>query len=112
MSVFVTANGKNFEVTVKEVKASEILTGEGQGSATPRPASSSRRNNGSNPTEASGSEPNESGPGSEPNESGSGSENGSPESNQNGRPIGGRRRNKRKGTRRNKRKGTRRNKRN
>ena len=100
-SLIVKANGQNFEVTVKPVKASEIVTGEGQGSAASRPAKTGRPNNVRNNSSvyASGSEANESGTG-----------------NVQVLAKGGKRkrnkRNKRKGTRRNKRKGTRRNKRN
>jgi hypothetical protein len=76
-SVFVKAGDQYFKVNVtKSTKNAanaanaanatllgETATGEGQGSAAPRPASNVRRNNGSNPTEASGSEANQSGPG-------------------------------------------------
>jgi hypothetical protein len=111
-SLIVKANGQNFEVTVKPVKASEIVTGEGEGFAAPRPANNGRLHNVRTNVSASGSEPNESGAGNAQNAQAA----------KNAQPAkGGKRkrshhkrtrRNKRKGTRRNKRKGTRRNKRN
>ena len=108
-SLIVKANGQNFEVTVKPVKASEIVTGEGEGSAAPRPANNGRRNNVRTNSNVSGSEANESGAGNAPVLANAALTTPLPENNQEG---GKRRRNKRKGTRRNKRKGTRRNKRN